>query len=100
MAFYCVVEFLFHCGVGGCDRRGLSGSKFPRRDAETRRVWLDQRKILCTAAGCSLMGLAKTYWILFLCQEEHNRSDSNSHNRQFTLTDRPGDGLNAVDDTG
>ena len=57
---YCVVEFLFHRGAGGCDRRRRSGSisfsvmsRFSRRDAEAQRglLFVSFSPRLCVSAG-------------------------------------------------
>ena len=79
--------------------RGRVWVEVSRRDAETQRGCLDQQKIMCAAAGCSLMGWGATHWILIPCQEEHNRSDANDNARPLRLTVRLFGGLNAVDDT-
>ena len=98
---YCVMEFLFHCGVGGQDRRRMTGSRFPRRDAETQRVCMDQRKIMCAAAGCSLMGLAKN---ALDAASVPGRTQPLRRKRQHPSAYANGSprvgGLNAVDDTG
>ena len=45
---YCVVEFLFHGGVGGRDRRRMSGASFPQRRWDAERLAGSKKKHVCS----------------------------------------------------
>ncbi len=95
--------------LGGRDRRKrMSGassclvmSRVSRRDAETQSVWLDQRKIACSPAGCSVMRLAKNALDTASVQGKTQRLRREQQQPSAYANGSPlGGCLNAVDDTG